>query len=139
MWENLFNENHQPTYNDVKCFINNDLWNELCTFIETECKSSPKMDYSKCSMQKGWNIKYKKRGRSLCTLYHMDGYFIALIVIGEREKNETELVMSSFSSYLRELYHKTPFSLGGQWLMIDVKEKSTLEDVFKLLQIRARS
>ncbi|WP_423245054.1 DUF3788 family protein [Heliorestis acidaminivorans] len=26
------------------------------------------MTYSKCSAQPGWNVKYKKSGKSLCTL-----------------------------------------------------------------------
>lgn len=31
-------------------------------------------------------MKYRKSGRSLCTLYPMDGHFVALVVIGEHEK-----------------------------------------------------
>lgn len=96
----------------------------------------PKMDYSKCSMQKGWNVKYKKGGRSIYTLYPMNGYFIVLIVIGAKEQFESEFAIESCSSYVRDIYNKTPFSCGGRWLMIEVKDMEVLEEVFKLIQIR---
>lgn len=136
MWASLYDDMHQPEFKDIKSFVNNELWDSLCLFIENKYKVMPKMEYSKCSMQKGWNVKYKKGGRSICTLYPMDGYFIVLIVIGAKEQFETEFAIESCSSYVRDLYNKTPFSCGGRWLMIEVKDGEVLEDVFKLIQIR---
>jgi hypothetical protein len=43
----------------------------------------PKLSYSGCSMDggawKGWNVKYKKSGKVLCSLYPKQGYFLALV------------------------------------------------------------
>ena len=42
-----------------------------------------KIAYSNCAMDnnvwRGWNIKYQKSGKSLCTIYPQQGYFLALV------------------------------------------------------------
>ena len=138
MWSELYNQSSQPTLENINDFVNSELWNELCSFVENTYAVSPKMEYSKCSMQKGWNVKYKKGSKSLCTLYPMDGYFIVLIVIGEKEQIEAELIMPTCSVYTQRLFSKTAFSAGGRWLMIEVKERAILEDVLKLIQVRVK-
>ena len=66
----------------------------------------------------------------------MEGYFIALVVIGNKEINETELILPSCSEHIQDLYKNSPFSLGGKWLMINVTDKKILEDVEMLIKIR---
>lgn len=90
-------------------------------------------------MQPGWNLKYQKSGKSLCTLYPMEGFFIALVVIGNKESYEADLCLPSLSCYMQNLYHNTVSSAGSRWLMINVTEASVLEDVIRLIQIRSKS
>ena len=96
------------------------------------------MSYSKCAAQPGWNIKYQKSGKSLCTLYPMEGYFIGLVVVGAKEEEEVEMALGTFTPYVQELYRKSSFSCGGRWLMIEVKNKSVLQDIKSLIAIRVR-
>lgn len=135
-WNEAYPESIQPTFDDVQAFVKTERLPELRVHLEGEYKVSPKMEYSGCSAQPGWNIKYKKGVKSLCTIYPMDGYFIMLVVIGNREQPETELLLPSFTEYIRGLYEKTAFSCGGRWLMIDVTDRAVLEDVEKLVAIR---
>ncbi|MDA7027884.1 DUF3788 domain-containing protein [Bacillus sp. CLL-7-23] len=138
MWDQVFDESCQPTFEDITSYVNHDLWDECHRFIDNHYKISPKLEYSKCSLQKGWNVKYKKSGKSLCTLYPMKGYFIVLVVIGTKEKHEADMIVQTCTPYIQELYKKTPSSHLGQWLMIEVKNRSVLEDVFQLIQIRVK-
>lgn len=138
-WNTLFGPDSQPTFGDIGKFINNELWHEINTALQTSYKVSPKIEYSKCSAQPGWNVKYKKGGKSLCTLYPMGGYFIALVTIGNKETNEVELTLSSYTDYVQQLYERTPFSCGGRWLMINVTDKAVLDDVINLINIRAKT
>ena len=96
------------------------------------------MSYSKCAAQPGWNIKYQKSGKSLCTLYPMEGYFIGLVVVGAKEEEEVEMALGTFTPYVQELYRKSSFSCGGRWLMIEVKNISVLQDIKSLIAIRVR-
>lgn len=141
-WSELFNINQMPSLDDVKCYIGKSepIWNELILFIEDTYNVSSQISYSQCSAQPGWNIKYKKSGKSLCTLYPMEDYFIALIVVGAKEEDEVRMMMDAgiFTPYVMELYQKTAFSAGGRWLMVDVKNKELLNDIKTLIQIRVK-
>jgi len=135
-WYKLYGENKEPSFKNIDKYINSELWVSLNEFIKEAYRISPILSYSSCSGQPGWNIKYKKSGKSLCTLYPMEGFFIALVVIGNKEIPETEMILPSCSKYIQDLYKNTPFSLGGKWLMINVKNKKILEDIETLVKIR---
>ena len=53
---------------------------------------------------KGMEHQIQKRGRSLCTLYPMDGFFISLVVIGRREEEQMPLVLPILSNEAQALY-----------------------------------
>lgn len=136
LWSELYSQGKQPGLNDFAGFVNSPLWNKLHELLQKEYKSAPKIEYSKCPAQRGWNIKYKKGGKSLCTLYPMENYFIALVVINEKMKPQADLIINECGEYLRDLFMKTPFSCGGQWMMISVKDKLIFNDLMKLISVR---
>ncbi|NTU88584.1 MAG: DUF3788 domain-containing protein [Actinobacteria bacterium] len=137
-WVDLFASDRQPSETDIAGFIETPLWEELNSFLRDNYKISPTIAYSKCSGQPGWNVKYQKAGRSLCTLYPMSGYFIALVVIGNKEYDEAMLTIRSCTHYTQELFRNTPYSAGGKWLMINVTDKDILEDAKRLIQVRRK-
>lgn len=142
-WNQLFGADKVPSFEDIYAYIGEakPVWDELLLYLEAMPKVKWQMDYSKCAAQPGWNLKYKKSGKSLCTLYPMPNHFIALVVVGRKEENEVAFAMEAgvFSAYVTELYQKTAFSAMGRWLMIEVKDRQVLEDVRNLIEIRLRS
>lgn len=139
-WSELYNGDKMPSFEDIEKYIGEGviLWRELLSYIEETYQVQPQMTYSKCAAQPGWNVKYNKSGKSLCTLYPVKGYFIALVVVGAKEETEVELALESFTPYIAGLYRKTPFSCGGHWLMIEVKGKGILNDVKRLINMRVK-
>jgi len=141
-WSMLYGSSREPNEENIREFVGKaePLWTELKAYLEDTYHVPSKMSYSKCSAQPGWNVKYQKSGKSLCTLYPMEDYFIALVVIGTKEEAEVEAAMTLgvFSDYLRQLYQRTAFSCGGRWLMISVTNKEILEDVKRLIAIRVK-
>lgn len=137
-WYKLYEENKEPSLKDVQKYIDNSLWDNINVFLQETYNIEPSVAYSGCSAQTGWNIKYKKSSKSLCTLYPMEGFFIALVVIGNKEIGETELLMPMCTGYIQDLYNKTPFSCGGKWLMVNVTDNNILEDVKNLIKIRVK-
>ncbi|WP_249313849.1 DUF3788 domain-containing protein [Congzhengia minquanensis] len=135
-WSEKYTQEFQPDLNAVAEYINSPLWTELLRFMEETYGVTPKIEYSKCSGAPGWNVKLKKGGRALCTLYPEKDVFTCLICIGRREVAEAELVLSSHEA-LRVLYENTkPFN-GARWLMIAVTDGDVLNVVKKLITIRA--
>lgn len=126
----------KPSLDTISGYVNNPLWAQLCSHIEDEYQSKPVLEYSRCSMQYGWNVKYKKAGRTLCTLYPMEGHFVALVVIGTRERPVIELQLPTFTEYLQRLYHETETGMGQKWLMINVTDEAILYDLKQCIAIR---
>lgn len=142
-WNQLFDSNTIPAREDIRTYISETkpIWDQLVLFVEETAKAKRQLDFSKCSAQPGWNVKYKKSSKSLCTLYPMPNYFIALVVVGPKEEAEVEMCMTSgeFSAYVKKLYQKTSSSAMGRWLMIEVTNEEILNDVITLIKIRLTS
>lgn len=72
-------------------YIKNSVFNKLCAEIEAKYSSKAKIEYSSCSLERGWNIKYKKSGKSLCTIYLRESYFTVMVVVDRKEKKKSKL------------------------------------------------
>lgn len=137
-WNTLYSKEKSPSMEQVTEYINNSLWTDFNNRIQSTYRTRPRMEYSRCSMQTGWNIKYKKGGKSLCTLYPMQGYFIALVVVGSRELTEAEFLMPQCSDYVQTVFKNTKTGNGQKWLMLDVRDREIMDDVFRLINLRKR-
>jgi hypothetical protein len=68
----ILDGSHMPAYDEIVDYINlpaQELWRQINHFIQQRYSATPKIMYSKCSGKPGWNVKYQKSGKSLCTLY----------------------------------------------------------------------
>lgn len=141
-WSVRFDSGREPDQEEIRSFIGKGTphWDELRAYLENTYHVALKLSYSQCSAQPGWNVKYQKSGKSLCTLYPMEDFFIALVVVGAKEEAEVEaaMMLGNFTPYLQELYGRTAFSCGGRWLMIKVEDREVLEDVKGLIAIRVK-
>ena len=136
----LQNKNYCPTINEIDGYIKNSVFMQFCAEIRNTYKCNEKIEYSSCSWKKGWNIKFKKAGKTLCTVYPGEGYFTVLIVIGTKEKPCIEAILPECTMELSELYNQTKEGNGQRWLMIDLEDKGNLyNDVLRLIQIRRNS
>lgn len=137
-WVQTFAQGARPDALQIEAYVASPQWPALRSFIERTYAVEPTIEYSKCSGAPGWNMKYRKSSRALCTLYPAQGFFTCLISIGTREAMEAELVLTSCSAYVQRLYKNTASFNGAHWLMIDVTDEAVLADVKKLLCVRAR-
>lgn len=135
-WNEIFDKENQPDFEAVANYVDCQYWGELCEFIMETYSIRPIMEYSRCSAAPGWNVKYKKSSKSLCTLYPNKNYFTCLISVGRKEAPETELVLNACTPYVQEEYKNAGMLNGAHWMMIDVTTKEILKDVFELLCIR---
>jgi AraC family transcriptional regulator len=84
-------------------------------------------------------VKYRKNGKSLCTLYPKQGYFVALINISDKESVEADLLIPACDEYTHEIYNKTQSGTYGKSLALEVTSQSILHDVKNLIVLRACS
>lgn len=141
-WSELFKIDQRPSMDDMRAIIGETkmFWDELVLYMDKTYDPKPQIDFSKDTVQPGWNMKFKKSGRTLCTLYPMTGYFVVLVVIGSKEEEEINRDMDAglFTSTVKGLYDQTTYSVLGRWLMIEVKDDSVLKDIRHLIDIRTK-
>lgn len=129
--------NFTPTLEELREYIRNPLFDKLCERLINDYKANMKIEFSKCSFEYGWNMKFKKCGKNLCTIYPRENFFTALIVIGSKEKEQTEQAMAEMSDAMREIYESVKEGNGQRWLMIDLEDENQLYfDALKLIEIR---
>jgi len=132
----ILDASHALTYDEIFTYINEPAlswWQEINTFIQQKYQVSPKIAYSKCSAQKGWNVKYQKSGKSICTLYPENESFIVLVVIKLELADIIKAMPNAYEpAVLRIVSTAQPFN-GTKWLMIPVESEAILKSVQELL------
>ncbi len=111
-------------------------WRSLTAHIEETYKSAPLIVYSVCSGQPGWNVKYKKGSKALCTLYPEPDSFIALVALGQADLVKLDAVRPSYTPYVLELADGARLFNNTKWLMLRIMDDAVLDDVQKLLRLK---
>ena len=126
-----------PTLAEIGQSIGNPTFVRFCSEIKNAYKCKEKIEFSSCSWAKGWNVKFKKAGKTLCTIYPKEQYFTIMIVVGKKEKECIEKILPECTVELQDIYHQTKEGNGQRWLMIDLEEEGSLyNDLLRLIQIR---
>ena len=89
--------NYKPSVDEISKYINNSLFSVFYKYLMNEYKAICTVEYSKDVWLQGWNVKFKKSGKSLCVVYPKDKYFTVLVVVGNKEKESVENLLFSFS------------------------------------------
>ena len=111
-------------------------WRDLTAHIEAEYKSAPQIVFSVCAGKPGWNVKYKKGAKALCTLYPETDGFTALVVLGTADMMRFDAVRPAYTAYINALYDKCRLFNNTKWLMIQVSDDDIQSDVKKLLHLK---
>ncbi|MDD3705485.1 MAG: DUF3788 domain-containing protein [Clostridiaceae bacterium] len=135
----MLDGSHMPEYDEIVGYMNlpaRNLWENINNFIQQRYKSSPKIMYSSCSGKPGWNMKYQKSGKSICTLYPEKDGFVVLIVVTLDLMPVIEALSEEFSEEtLQTIRTAKPYN-GTKWLMLQVKNDLQLEDVKQLISLK---
>lgn len=135
----ILNSLHTPTFEEIKVYMNTEgyaLWDGIHRFIQETYGSKPKTAYSKCSGKPGWNIKYQKSGKSICTLYPEKNGFVVLVVITLELASIVQNMKSEIGAEILNMINTAkPFN-GTVWLMIPVYNENVLEDLKKILSLK---
>lgn len=136
LWKDRYPADRPPTAEEIAACVQSPLWRRFCTEIEETYGISPKTEFSKCTMAPGWNVKYKKRGKALCTLYPDAGKFSCLLMVPDAKQNEAELLMQTAAPALRDQYFSQKSTMGGRWPMVDMTDEKTMQDVLALIALK---
>ena len=133
----LLDKEHPPSPQELEQTLGPawPLWDDLTRFLaETYPEIPPELSYG--GKKYGWNLWYRKSGKSLLSLFPNEGYFVAQIVLGNAQVAQAlELALGqAVGTLLRE----TPQFHDGRWLFIPLRAAQDAEDVKLLLQVKRR-
>lgn len=136
----LQDKNICPSLEEIGGYVRNPVFLEFCSDIQNTYQCQEKIEFSSCSWKRGWNIKFKKAGKTLCTLYPREGFFTVMVVVGEKERAPVEAMLPECTEQLQSIYRQTREGNGQRWLMVDLEDKDALyHDLLRLIQIRRNS
>lgn len=132
--------NYVPSIDEISDSIGLALFDKFCQYMESEYKAIRKIEFSKDVWARGWNLKFRKAGKSLCVVYPKEKYFTVLVVVGNKEREQVENILPHLSKEIQELYHNTKEGNGQRWMMIDLySDGCVYQDVLRLIRIRRES
>lgn len=110
------------------------LWQRLLRFIETNYKLPGEISYG--GKNYGWNLWYRKGGKSLTSLYPQQDGFVAQVVLGREQAGKVATL--ELGEKVRKLVDETQQLHDGKWLFIPVTDEADVMDVEKLLLLKRR-
>lgn len=128
---------YAPTLEELCGYVRNPAFARFCGQLQERFQAVEKIEYSRCSLEPGWNIKWKRSGRSLCTVYPRESFFTVLVVVGQKQREAAEAFLRNGPPRIREIYEQTREGNGQRWLMIDLEDEGLeYEAVLDLIAIR---
>ena len=128
-----------PTTKDIKNILGEslfDIWIELCNRIDEKYE----MD---CIWDKGfrewlYELKYRRGGKTLCTLYIKERTIGFWVILGKDERIKFEDSRNEYSKVIQNTYDETKTYHDGKWLMFEPTDNILFDDFMKLLSIKRR-
>ncbi|TET11325.1 MAG: DUF3788 domain-containing protein [Candidatus Thorarchaeota archaeon] len=138
----MLDKDTEPVGEDIIRFIKTkpaiSSWKQLQEYLTTHYDlHAPELQFG--GQKYGWCIRYRRGGKTLCTLYPEKGGFTILIVYGKKEVEMFIERQSEISDQLVTLFHETKQFHDGKWLWIQVSDSKLLGDLRIVLAIKRRT
>jgi hypothetical protein len=129
---------HAPVEKEITDFIGEPAkgaWIKLRQFLKENYDIVPEMIFDK---KNGWDVRYRKGGKTLVTLTPEKGAVRILIVLGREESEKALSLRNELSPKMYKLIENTKQLHDGRWLWIRLSQTKDAEDIEKLLPIKRK-
>jgi hypothetical protein len=110
------------------------LWERLTGFVETSYEIEP--TFVPPSKNYGWDVKYRKGGKTLVSLTPDTDGFTALVVLGEKETEAAREL--DFGDHVQGVFDGARQLRDGRWLFVHVESERDVDDIERLLVAKRR-
>ena len=135
----MIDKTHKPTEGEMESFIEEQArepWLEIRRFIEDGYDLTPETIFY--GTKYGWTVRYRKSGKTLCSLFPEKGGFTVLIVLGKKESEKALSMRDELSSKIQKIFGDTEQLRDGRWLWIRLLTTKDTDDIKKLLRIKRK-
>lgn len=115
---------------------NYNVWEDICKMVDNLYD----MEHIWNSGGKKWKYEYKYRrgGKTLCTLYARENCFGFMIILGKDERNKFEGSRKTYSKEVQQNYDDATTYHDGKWIMFKLNNITLLTDIANLLAIKRK-
>jgi hypothetical protein len=110
------------------------LWERLTRFIQDTYPIPGELSFG--GKKYGWNLWYRKSGKTLASLYPRQDGFTVQIVLG-RDQVE-QVARLDLGANVRRVFETTPQLHDGRWLFIPVEGARDVEDIEQILLVKRK-
>jgi hypothetical protein len=132
----FLDKNHMPTPDELAFVLGSklSLWNRLTKFLFDSYQMTGDLTFG--GKKYGWNLWYRKSGKSLASLYPQQDGLIAQVVLG---KDQVARAMQlDLGEVVWKTLRETPQFHDGRWLFIPVINERDADDIIQLLIIKKK-
>ena len=133
----LLNKDHQPTNQEIIAAIGEgQSWLNLIEYIDQSYDFSAELVFY--GQKYGWTLRYRKKNKTLVSLFPEQGAFSVLIVLGKKEVEKVMDVLNELSSPTQNVIKNTKQLHDGKWLWIRVFGSKEVDDVKLLINAKRK-
>lgn len=85
-----------------------------------------------------YECKFRRSGKTLCTLYVKENELVVLIIFGKSEREKFEAARRDFSPQLQQIYDAAKTYHDGKWMYIMTRDSQLVPDITKMLVIKKK-
>lgn len=113
-----------------------EVWQKLCLVIDEKYE----MERLWNTGSKNWTYEYKYRrgGKTLCSLYAKSNCAGFMIIFGKNERAKFEAIRDTLSESVCKRYDEAETYHDGKWLMFEPTDTAEFDDYMKLLAIKRK-
>lgn len=113
-----------------------EVWQELCLTIDEKYE----MERLWSTGGKNWTYEYKYRrgGKTLCSLYAKSNCVGFVIIFGKDERTKFEDIRNTLSDSICRQYDEAKTYHDGKWVMFEPTNTAEFDDYIKLLAIKRK-
>ncbi|MEW5871210.1 MAG: DUF3788 domain-containing protein [Chloroflexota bacterium] len=129
-------KDHPPAEAELRAALGGQfaLWEQLRQFILDTYQMPGEMSFG--GKKYGWNLWYRKSGKSLVSLYPQQEHLVAQVVLGNAQVEQA--LQLELGENVGRLLRETPQLHDGRWLFIPVRTAQDAADVQQLLLVKKR-
>ncbi len=110
------------------------LWEELTTFLADNYPIPGEWNFG--GKNYGWNVRYRKSGKTLVTLFPQEESLVVQLVLGKDQAEQA--LQLRLGKHVRKVLAETPQLHDGRWLFIRARTHKDIQDIERLIQIKRR-
>ena len=135
----MLDKTRKPDSKETISFIGDQVatkWLEMEDFLKTHYDFKPETVFY--GNKYGWTVRYRKSGRTLCSLFPEKGSFTVLITLGRKESDLVLSMKDELSSQIFKVIQESRQLRDGRWLWIRILKSNGITDIKKILAVKRK-